>query len=180
MNNSYLAAANANCIPFAVENLNTDSKVSGSNSASDSLSSPQEKSVAEERSTESIKSGPPISIHSLSADKMCPANPSDAIQDDRIETETIVSESTHPVSTSSASSFDDSMFLRILYFRGLDHAKSIAGQRGWTLSKSPESLLEDEVWRHAEEYRERLIRGYAVLSDEAKTTIKAEVFRGRK
>jgi hypothetical protein len=182
MNNRlpHLEAAKASDTPCAVVNLKTDSKTAGSNSASDSFSSPQVNAVAEEKSTESIKPGPPISTHSASADKMLPANPSELIQDDSIRTETMVSDSSQPLSTSNASSFDDSIFLETLYFYGLARAKSIAEQRGWHLSKPPESLLEDEVQRRADWYRAGMVRGFAVLPAEQMAAIKAGVFRGRK
>lgn len=182
MNNRlpHLEAAKAKDNPCSVVNLKTDSKTSGSNSASDSFSSPHVNAVAEEKSTESIKPGPPISTHSASADKTLPANPPELIQDDSIRTETMASDSRQPLSTSSASSFDDSIFLGCLYFRGLARAKSIAEQRGWKLSKSPESLLENELQRRADWYRAGLIRGFAVLPAEQMAAIKTGVFRGRK
>jgi hypothetical protein len=97
-----------------------------------------------------------------------------------IRTKTVAFDSAQPLSTSIASSFDDSIFLDRLYFYGLARAKSIAEQRGWRLSKSPESLLEDEVQRRADWYRAGLIRGFAVLPAEQMAAIKAGVFRGRK
>ena len=182
MNNRlpHLEAAKANDSPSSVVNLKTDSKTSGANSASDSFSSPHVNPAAEEKSTDSISPGPPISTHSASADKMLPANPSVLIQDDSIRTETMVSDSSQPLSTSNASSFEDSMFISICHFYGLEYAKRKAEQEGWQLSKPPESLLEDEVQRRADWYRVGMVRGFAVLPAEQKAAIKAGVFRGRK
>jgi hypothetical protein len=63
------------------------------------------------------------------------------------------------------------MFISICHFYGLKHAKSKAVQKGWKLSKSPESLLEDEVQRRANRYRSGMTRGFAVLSAEQKAGI---------
>lgn len=175
---SHFAAANANSNPCSVTNLSTDSNVSESNSGS--LSSPHMKPDAEEKSTESISPGPPISTQSTSTDTMAPANPSDLIHGDSIRTETVVSSSRQPDKINSASSFDDSMFISICHFYGLEYAKRKAEQMGWRLSKTPESLLEDEVQRHAAWYRADMMRGFAVLPPEQKAAIKAGVFRGRK
>jgi hypothetical protein len=102
------------------------------------------------------------------------------IQDDSIRTETMVSDSSQPLSTSNASSFDDSMFISICHPYGLEYAKRKAERKGWRLSKPPESLLEDEVQRRADWYRAGMVRGFAVLPAEQRAAIKAGVFRGRK
>jgi hypothetical protein len=167
---NHLASAKANDIPFA-SNLNTDSNVSELKSESWPFSSPHLNFEAEEKSTESISPGPPISIQSESTKSIHPAKPSDSIQEDSIRTETIASVSAQPLSISNASSFDDSMFISICHFYGLEHAKNKAIQKGWKLSKSPESLLEDKVQRRADWYRIGMVRGFAVLSSEQKASI---------
>jgi hypothetical protein len=67
------------------------------------------------------------------------------------------------------------MFISICHFYGLEHAKSKATQKSWRLSKSPESLLEDEVQRHANRYRAGMTRGFTVLSAEQKAAIVASL-----
>jgi len=173
---NHFAAASANDIPVA-SNLNTDSKVSGLKS--ESFSSPHVKFEAQEKSIESVKPGPPILIQSESTKSIPPAKPPDSIQEDSIRTEMVVSSSRQPDKIKSASAFDDSMFISICHFYGLEYAKSKAERKGWHLSKPPESLLEDEVQRRAEWYRDGMVRGFAVLPAEQKTAIKARTFRSR-
>lgn len=173
--NHPFTAANANEIPVA-SNLSTDSKVSASNSAPTSLSSPQLKFEAEEKSTESINPVPPISIHSESANSMVPAKPLDSIQEESIRTETRVSESFQPLSSKSASSFDDFKFLDACLSWGLDQAAIIAERAGWKLTGTPAEVVERRMERH----RNRYIYGQPPIPDEVKAQIRAgRIFRGR-
>jgi hypothetical protein len=63
------------------------------------------------------------------------------------------------------------MFISICHFYGLEHAKSKAIRKGWRLSKSPESLLEEEIQRRTDCYRANMTRGFAILSAEQKAVI---------
>lgn len=152
MNSNHLETESVNTIPLDL-NLSSDSNVSGSKSCS--LSSPQEKSEADDISIKRANPGPAICNLSASTTLIDPANPVSATQLESMVTETTDSSSRQPRSSNNEFSDDDFKFLGTSGLRGLEYARIVAERAGWKLSGTPGEVIERRVvW-----YRQRLIHG---------------------